>query len=158
MPEYYCVDMKSLTLSLCWGRRGVRRRTAHFQTAPTISHLGGFLVGIGNGPSLNSGVMLQPLYWSLSTLLTSSSPGHHESLLLVYDMNLHSSFSDGISDSDCVEFHIMGPLQMFNSSIHPNIHPSIHKHLLNFYSVLLVVLGIADEYQVKYCSQDLLIS
>ena len=52
----------------------------------------------------------------------------------------------------------MGPLQMFNSSIHPNIHPSIHKHLLNFYSVLLVVLGIADEYQVKYCSQDLLIS
>ena len=99
------------------------------------------------GPSLNSRVTLQPLPRTLSTLLPSSSPGLHECLFPVFDMNLHSSSSNNIPDSDlCGVSHSESSTDIlfFCPSIHPSIHPFIHKHFLNFYCVSVAVVGTRD--------------
>ena len=83
------------------------------------------------GPSLDSRVTLQPLPWTLSTLLPSSSPGLHECLFPVCDMNLHSSSSNNIPDSDlCGVSHSESSTDILFFC--PSIHPSIHS-LTNIY-------------------------
>ena len=96
------------------------------------------------GPPLNSRVMLQPLHWTLSTLLPNSSPGLHECLFPACDMDLHSSFSDNVRGSD-----LCGVSQSGSSTdvlfFYPSIHHSfIHRHLLNFYCVSVAVVGPRD--------------
>ena len=96
------------------------------------------------GPPLNSRVMLQPLHWTLSTLLPKSSPGLHECLFPACDMDLHSSFSDNVRGSD-----LCGVSQSGSSTdvlfFYPSIHHSfIHRHLLNFYCVSVAVVGPRD--------------
>ena len=96
------------------------------------------------GPPLNSRVMLQPLHWTLSTLLPNSSPGLHECLFPACDMDLHSSFSDNIPGSN-----LCGVSQSGSSTdvlfFYPSIHHSfIHRYLLNFYCVSVKVVGPRD--------------
>lgn len=116
MPEYSCVGIKALCVCVCVLRM-VLGKGQPFSDGPDHLLPGG-IFGRNrqwmSGPSLNSVVMLQPLHWTLSTLLPISSPSHHECLLPGYDMTLHSSFSDNIPDSDlCGVSH---------SGSHPFIH------------------------------------